>query len=134
MLPRSIPHWCAQWASGQTSDSGKTVETSIETQNSLDAVDLHHGEVYCISRGQAFLAQDDLLRSFDCRLVHRKYFIDDSQQGMKRRLNSIRPPNRNITVKYLLQHFRVGRQPLSAAHQFIQPTLRIGLVRMGGSH
>ncbi len=97
-------------------------------------MDLHQGEVYCIARRQAFMPQHNLLRSFNCRLIHRKHFIDDSQQGIERRLNSIRPRDRNITVKYLLQHLRVGHQPLSAAYQFIQPTHGIGFMRMLGSH
>jgi len=97
-------------------------------------MDLHEGDVYRIARRQAFLPQHDLLSSFNCRLVHRKHFIDDSQQGIERRLNSIRPIDRNITVKYFLQHFRVCHQPLSAAYQFVQPTLGIGLMRMLGSH
>ncbi len=97
-------------------------------------MDLHDGEVYRISRRQRFLTQHDLLGSFDCSLIHCKYFIDNSQQSIKRRLNSIRPLDRSITVKNFLQHFRVGRQPLLAAHQFLQPTLGIGFMRMGATH
>jgi len=121
-------------ASRQPSDPRETVESSIETQNSIDPLDLHYGEVYCVSRREAFLTQHDPPGSLDCRLIDRKYFIDDSQQSVERRLNRIRPLNRHIAVKYFLQHFRVGHQPFSTVYQFFQPTPGIGFMRMGGAH
>jgi hypothetical protein len=54
-------------------------------------VDLHDSEVYRISRRQRFVTEHDLLGSFDRTLVHRKYLIDDSEQSVKGRLNSIGP-------------------------------------------
>jgi hypothetical protein len=44
-------------------------------------VDSHNGEVYCISRRQAFVTEHDIPGSFDCRFVHREYFIDHSQHA-----------------------------------------------------
>jgi hypothetical protein len=126
------PRWDAE-SSGQPSDSGDTIESSIEAQDSLGTVDLHHGNVDRISRRQPFLTQHDVLGSFHCRLIDPKYFIDNSQQGIKCRLNCIRTLDRNITVKDFLQHFRVGHQALVVAHQFLQPTTGIGLMRMGGT-
>ncbi len=90
--------------------------------------------MYCISRREAFLTKHDRLGSLDCRLIDRKYFIDDSQQSIERRLNRIRALNRHIAVKYLLQHFRIGHQPLSTVYQFLQPTPGIGFMRMGSAY
>ena len=67
-------------------------------------------------------------------MVYRKHFIDDSQQSIERRLNRIRPADRHIAVKYFLQYFCIGHQPLSAADQFLQPTPGIGFMRMGSAH
>ncbi len=100
----------------------------------MDPLDLHDGEVYRVSRREAFLPQYDYLGSLDCRLIHRKYFIDDSQQGIECRLNRIRALNRHIAVKDFLQHFRVGHQPLSTVYQILQPTLGSGFIGMGGAY
>ena len=118
----------------QPSDPCETVESFIETKNSIDPLDLHDGEVDCVSRREAFLAQHDRLGSLDRRMVHRKYFINDSQQSIERRLNRIRPLNRHIAMEYFLQRFSVGHQPLSIIYQFLQPTPGIGFVWMGGAH
>ena len=120
-------------ASRQASDPRETVESLIETQNSIDPLNLHCGQMYCVSSREAFLTQHDSLGSLDCRLIHRKYFIYDSQQSIERGLNRIGPLNRHIAVKYFLQHFRVGHQPLSRVYQFLQPTLGIGFMRMGSA-
>ena len=80
------------------------------------------------------MTQHDHLGSLDCHPIYRKYFIDDSQQSIERRLNRIRPLKRHIAVKYFPQHFRIGHQPLSTVYQFLQPTPGIGFMRMGGAH
>ena len=77
--------------SGQASDPGETVKSSIKAQDPLDIVDLHNGEMHRISRRKRFVTEHDLLGSFDRTLVHRKYLIDNSEQSVKRRLNSIGP-------------------------------------------
>jgi len=90
--------------------------------------------MYCVSRREAFLTQHDPLGSLDNRLIHREYFIDDSQQCIERRLDRIRTMNGRIAVEYFLEHFGVGHQSLSSVHQFLEPAPGIGFVRMGGAH
>jgi hypothetical protein len=47
--------------------------------------------VYRISGRKRFVTEHDLLGSFNRTLVHRKYLIDDSEQSVKARLNSLGP-------------------------------------------
>ena len=104
--------------SRQANDSGETIEASIKAQYSLDAMDLHHGKMYCISRRQPSLTEHDLLGSLGRSSVHWEYLIDHTQQRIKRRLNRVPPLDGNVTVQNLLQHFSVGDETFPIAHQF----------------
>jgi hypothetical protein len=50
--------------SGQTSNSGETIESSIEAQDSPDALSLHDGDVDRVSCRQPLPAQHDLFWPF----------------------------------------------------------------------
>ena len=97
-------------------------------------MELHGCQVYRIPRRQVAVTEQDFLGSLDGRLVHRKYFVNDSQQNIERRLNGIQPFDRGITMKDFLQHFRVCHQAFSVAHQLFQPTPGIGFMGMRSSH
>jgi hypothetical protein len=70
---------CPSSASGQANDSGETLESSIEAQNSLHTAQLHDRKVCRISRRQALSTLHDLLGSFDCRSVHWEDFTHNSK-------------------------------------------------------
>ena len=116
-LPRRESHRIGPLsASGQTSDSRETLESSIEAQDLANTVDLHDRQVHSVSRGQALPTQYDLPGSFDCCSVHWEDFIDDSKQSIERGLNSVRPHDGDITVKDFLQYFGISYQALSSGH------------------
>ncbi len=120
--------------SPQPSNPRHTVKSPIKAQDSPDAVDLHDREMHRITRRKLLVPEHDLLGLFHCGPVHGKNLIDHAQQCVKRRLNRIRPRDRNVAMQDFLQHFRISYQPLSATHQFLQPAPGIAFVRMSSAN
>src|SRR6266849_10059551 len=84
-----------------------------------------------IASRQLPISQDNPLRTFDNCLTDSQHLIDDAEQGIKRRLDSIAAVDCDVAVQYLLQHFGVRNQTLALADNLFEQPQRIALVRMG---
>lgn len=79
------------------------------------------------------MAENNLLGALDGGLVDWKNLIRDSQQGIERGLNEIGTADGDITMKNLLENFRVCDQTLAITNQALQDPLRVDFVRVRSS-
>jgi hypothetical protein len=56
-----------------------------------------------------------------------------SQDRVEGWLNSIPAIDRDVTVKYFVQHFRIGYQSLAGSYQLFQRPLSLAFMRMSGA-
>jgi len=119
-------------ASRQPSDPRETVESSIETQNSIDPW------ICIMARCTASRARglSDPARSpgsLDCRLIHR----NTSSTTPSKALNAAEshPAAQSTHSGEVFPAALPRRSPtFSTVYQFFQPTPGIGFMRMGGAH
>src|SRR6185312_9888140 len=97
-----IPRRC-ELVLRQSHNPRKPIEPSIEAQDSTHIVGLHRSKMNRVPRGEALVAEHDLLGPLDCWPVHGEHLIDYSKQRIERRLDRIRPVDCHIPMKYLLQ-------------------------------
>ena len=101
-------------------NAGEAVETVIETQDAFNFSVLHDGEMERISSRQPFGSEDNLLRTLSVTPFDRKYFVDDAENRVERRLNRIAPMDRNVTMDNFLQHLGVRDKALSSDNQSLE--------------
>ena len=68
-------------------DAGKSVEARVETEDLLDAVLLHDGQMRGVASREFLIFQHDLLGPLDRLGIHRQHLIHDAQQCIKGRLD-----------------------------------------------
>jgi len=64
----------------------------------------------CIASREASILQNNLFCTLDCLVIYCQNLIDDAQQRIEGWLDCIPPIDRDVAVKYFLQHFRIRRQ------------------------
>lgn len=111
-------------------NSGKTIKSSIEGQYPIDPVLFHDGQMQGLPRRQVLAAKNNFLGALRSNEIHVQHLIDNSEQGVKRRLDRVPAVNGDIAVKNLLQYVGVRNQPLPFADKSFQQLLRIALVTM----
>lgn len=113
--PRNDVH-----ALGQASNSGEAVKAGVEGQNSLDAMLFHDRKMNRISRGEAMVAEDDLLCAFGSRTVDRQDIVHNAKKRVECKLDIVTTIDGGVTVQDLLEDFRVCDQSLTLAHKPLQ--------------
>jgi hypothetical protein len=118
----------------QPRNPGEAVESCVKAQDSVDAVLLHHGQVYGIARGESRVTKDNFLGSLEDCVVDGQYLIDHAEQGIEGWLNGVVAVDGYIAMQYFLEHFRVGDPALALAQQLLHAPLRVDLMGMGCSN
>jgi len=95
---------------------------------------LHDGQMHGIARRKAPVTKDDPLGTLEDRVVDGQYFIDHAKQRVECWLNGVAAIDGNIAMKYFLEHFRIGDQPLAVAQQLLHPSLCVDLMRMRSAY
>ncbi len=94
----------------------------------------HDGKMNGVTGRQPTMSQDNLFRALGNRPIDSKHFIDDTEQGVKSRLDGVAAVDRNVAVQDLLKHFSIRNQALAVADQLLEPSLRVALVRVRRAH
>ncbi len=123
-------HDTAQAGLRETPDARKPVESGVEAQDTFDPLLLHDGEMESIARRHMGAPEDNFLGALHCRYVHGEHLIDNSEQGIKRRLNGIPAIDSGVSVQDFLENFGIGDEAFAVADQPFKEALRVGLVRM----
>jgi hypothetical protein len=87
----------------------------------------------CIAGRQASVLKNDLLCTLDCFIIDRQNLIYDAQERVEGWLNCIPAIDRDVTVKYFLQHFRIRYQSLASSYKLFQRPLGLAFMRMSGA-
>lgn len=72
--------------SEQAVNARNAVETGIETEDSVDLVDFHDGQMDCVPSAKVGTTKNNFLRSACRRQINRQDLIDNSEEGIERRL------------------------------------------------
>ena len=87
--------------------------------------------MYSVARGKARVTEYNHFRALKDGTVYGQYFIDDTENRIKGRLNGIAAIDGNIAVQYLLKHFGIGYQTLAVAKQLFHQALRVDFMWVG---
>jgi hypothetical protein len=71
-----------------------------------------------------------LARSADARVTV-KHLIHNAEQGVERGLDGVPPADGDVSVRDLLENFRVGNEALALVDQPSEQPLRVAFVRVG---
>ncbi len=80
------------------------------------------------------MPKDNLFGSFSRGFIDVKHVIDDAEQSVECRLDSISAIERCIAMKDFLQNLCIGYQSFAIIDQFFQQSLSIALMRVRGTH
>ena len=83
-----------------------------------------------VSSRQTSILQNNLFRTLDCFAIYCQNLIDDAQQRIEGWLDCIPAIDRDVAVKYFLQHFRIRRQSFAVSDEFFQHSLGRYFMRM----
>ena len=111
-------------------DAGEAVEARVESEDLLDAVLFHDGQVHGITGGHVPAPQDNPLCAFSDATINRQNLIGNPEKSIECGLNSIATVDGDVAAQNLLQHLRIGHETLTIADQFFEQSLRIALVRV----
>ena len=83
-----------------------------------------------VSSRQTSILQNNLFCTLDRSAIYRENLIDDAQQRIEGWLDCIPAIDRDVAVKYFLQHLRIHRQSLAISDEFFQHSLGLDFMRM----
>jgi hypothetical protein len=69
------------------------------------------------------LSENKLLRAFDDAPINGQELIDNPEQYLESRLNTLAPVNRDVAMKNFLQNLRIGDRALPRAYEFFERPL-----------
>jgi hypothetical protein len=95
-----------------------TVEISVEAQDGSNPVALHGRNVDSITSGEKSAILYYFTGSHNIGFFDWENIVDNIQNHLKRRPDRLSSIDACIPVQDLLQHFRIGNQPLSRCYQF----------------
>jgi hypothetical protein len=78
--------------------------------------------------------KDNLFSSLSGGSSDVKHVIDDAEQSVERRLDSVPAIDRHVAMKDFLQNLGVGDQALAIIDQFFQQSLGIALMWVRSTH
>jgi len=93
----------------------------------------HDGEMDGVASGKLPVPKDNLLGTLGNAPINRQHLIDNTEERIKRWLDSIAAVDCNVAMQDLLKHFGVRNQALAVTDQLLEPSLRVALVRMSGA-
>jgi len=112
---------------------GPSVKISVKAQDRSDTAALHHRNVDGIARREHGWILGDLACAQHITLFDRENLVNDIQNHLKCRSDSVPSVDRRIPTEYFLQNLGIRHETLSRGNQAFQENLRIGLMRMRGS-
>ena len=86
--------------------------------------------MHCIASRQASILQNNLSCTLDCFFIYRENLVHYAQQRIEGGLDCIPAIDRDIAMKYFLQHFRVRRQSLAISDELFQQSLGLNFMWM----
>ena len=84
----------------------------------------------CITSRQASILQNNLFCTLDRFVIYCQNLIDNTQQRIEGWLDCIPAIDRDVAVKYFLEHFRIRRQSFAISDEFFQHSLGRDFMRM----
>jgi hypothetical protein len=80
------------------------------------------------------MSQDNLLGALGGAPRNVKHLIDDAEQSVEGRLDSVPPVDGDVPMQDLLQDLGVGDQALAVIDQLLEPSLCVALVGVRRAH
>jgi hypothetical protein len=110
-------------------DSRKIVEASVETEDPLDAVNLHHRDMNGIARGETPPGENDGFRSLDGQPIHGGSHRQP-EATPQTRFDGVTSVDGDVSVEDFLQHLGIGNEPLTSEDEsFERPLGRASVKR-----
>jgi hypothetical protein len=107
---------------------------AIETEDLVDAVLAHHGEVDSVTRGELGVANDDFSSLVGNLQIHGHYVIHHLEQDIETRLDRIATVDGDVAVEDLLQDLDIRDQPAPFGDGALEQTSGVHLVGVLGTH
>ena len=91
----------------------------------MHALAFHDCDVKGIAGGQPAMPEDDRLGAIDSAEIDREHLVDNTEEGIERRLDGIAAVDRHVPMQKLLEHFRVCYQSLAIGDGVLEDSLGI---------
>jgi hypothetical protein len=98
-------------------NTGKHIESGVETQDSRDSMLGHDGEMNSVAGREPLITENNLFGALDRFSVDWENIINDVRQRVEGELDIVVTSDRRVTVKNFLKNFCVCNQPLPLAYQ-----------------
>jgi hypothetical protein len=89
----------------------------------LDTLAFHDLDVEGIACRQPPIPEDHRFRTIDGTEIDREDLVDNTREGIERRLDGIAALDRHVPVQNFLEHFRVCHQPLATGDGVLKDSL-----------
>jgi hypothetical protein len=89
------------------------------------ALAFHDCDVKGIARRQPAIPEDDRLGAIDGTEIDGEYLVDNTEEGIERRLDGITAVDRHVPMQDFLEHFRVRHQSLAIGDRVLEDSLGI---------
>ena len=93
----------------------------------MHALAFHDCDVKGIAGRQPAIPEDDRLGAIDSAEIDREHLVDNTEEGIERRLDGIAAVNRHVPMQNFLEHFRVCHQSLAIGDGVLEESLGIPL-------
>jgi len=100
-------------------------EPAIEGQDVMHALAFQDCDVKGIAGRQAAMPEHDRLGAIDGAEIDREDLVDNTQEGIERRLDGIAAVDRHVPMQNFLEHFRVRHQSLAIGDGVLENSLGI---------
>ena len=114
----------------QALDAGESIEPPIKRKDAFDLVLLHDGKVDCVTRRDARMAHHNILRAECGQVPDREHLIDNSEQSIKCRLDSIAAADGYVAMQDFLEHFGIGNKAIAFTDELFDQALGVRFVRV----
>jgi hypothetical protein len=118
----------------EANDAWEAVESRIEAHDPPDPMRVHDRQVQRVAGRQANGSEHNGLGSLDDCAINRKDLIDDTEQGVERRLDRVTAVDGDVAMQNLLEDLRVRHETLASRDRLFQESLCVGLVGVRRPH
>ena len=91
----------------------------------MHALAFHDCDVKGIAGRQPAIPEDDRLGAIDSAEIDREHVVDNTEEGIERRLDGIATVDRHVAMQKFLEHFRVCHQSLAIRDGVLEDSLGI---------
>ena len=96
----------------------------------MHALAFHDRHMEGIARRQPPIPENDRLGAIDGGEIDREHLVDNTEEGIERRLDGIAAIDRHVPMKNFLDHFRVCHQSLAIGNGVLEDSLGIHFPRV----